>query len=115
MSEISSAKGATKKLDGGREGRNTRDDHAEASAKHDEPQNADDGREEHDESDDRVETIASTRALKNARTFLASRRSVQDALAHIPIEKGPYTLRNAPHKSRRNDNETATVANRLCG
>ena len=92
MSEIGSTKGATKKLDGGPEGRKSRDDHAETNASHDEPQNMDDGREEDDESDDRVETIASTRALKNARTFLARRRSVQDALAHIPIEKGPYTL-----------------------
>ena len=92
MSEIGSTKGATKKLDGGPEGRKSRDDHAETSASHDEPQNMDDGREEDDESDDRVETIASTRTLKNARTFLARRRSVQDALAHIPIEKGPYTL-----------------------
>ena len=113
MSEIGSAKGATKKLDGGREGRDTRDDYAETIATHDEPQNVDDGREEHDQSDDRVEAIASTRALKNRRTFLANRRSAREALAHGSIEKGRYTLRNAPHKSRRSDNESATDADRF--
>jgi len=46
-----------KKLDGGREGRGARDDHAETSSIHDEPQNVDDGREEDDLSDDRAETI----------------------------------------------------------
>ena len=115
MSEIGSAKGATKKLDGGRKGRDARDDQAETIDTHDEPQNVDDGREEHDQSDDRVETIASTRALKNVRTFLAIRRSERDALVHVSIEKRRYTLRNAPQKLPRKDNETATEADRLCG
>ena len=57
MSEIGRVKGATKKLDGGREERGARDDHAETSSIHDEPQNVDDGREEDDFSDDRAETI----------------------------------------------------------
>ncbi|MEI6572816.1 MAG: hypothetical protein WCO61_04640 [Alphaproteobacteria bacterium] len=101
-------------MDRGREGRDARDDDAETIATHDEPKNVDDGREGHDQSDDRVETIAPTHALKKARTFLAIRRLARDALAHGSIEKGRYTLRNAPHKLPRNVNETATEADRLC-
>jgi hypothetical protein len=113
--ETISSQDESQNVENGREGRDARDNHAETSATHDEPQNVDDGREKRDQSDDRVETITPTRALKNAQTFLANRRSARDKLADGSIERGRYALRNTPHKSRRNDNKIATKADRLCG